>query len=176
MPRPCRLQLVLNFVRKSLVIVDQFKALVSMMGSGMKFDSWLRKILLSSPLMAMKLQLFEQTALYKSRLEKSIILEPQFNTSTWERKTRNEKSFKPFLLILVKEPSPYSLYAHFRLIDGGSNSHERLQMCCIVYFNNETDLTLAVAKGCTFTMRLHDVLMLPNFIESLPKYERYMMK
>lgn len=57
-----------------------------MMGSGMKFDSWLRKILLSSPLMAMKLQLFEQTALYKSRLEKSIILEVKKYQNKYEPK------------------------------------------------------------------------------------------
>lgn len=62
-----------------------------------------------------------------------------------------------------------------KLIDGGSNTHERPQMCCIEYFSSETDLTLT-AKDCTFTVRLHDVLILPNFTESLPKYERYMMK
>lgn len=39
-----------------------------------------------------------------------------------------------------------------KLIDGGSNSHERPQMCCIVYLSNETYLTLAVAKGCTFIL------------------------
>lgn len=65
----------------------------------------------------------------------------------------------------------------FKLIDGGINSHEGLQMCCILCFSNETDLTLAVAKmHLYFTTRLHDVLVLPNFIESLPKYERYMIK